>query len=135
MFGISTVISFFIRNTNIIKYFGILVILSGIFYKAYSIYSNYTQLENDLAKTQTELITTKKILRETIIKNKNLNVALQLKEKYQEQVLKEIESKHKLEIENIKKYETIKEKTYYEKDGDVAPVLINTINRLFSKTK
>lgn len=103
-------------------------------YNIVSFFKYHNQLIVDNNALKIELIDTKKELA-NVVKISNDNVKLFEKEKQESQnIIASLQEKQNNDL-NITKIHTIyKERTYYEKDSDfIAPVLRNTIDRLFTK--
>lgn len=118
---------------TIAKYGVIIAFVSFIFYKGYSYYNIY----NNTLNTNTELVKKNNKLQDDL--NKSIetanNNALKLKEQEQSHkvVVNELIENHKKEMADAIKFTSIKEGIKNEKDGDIAPVLRYTIDRLFTK--
>ena len=126
----------FIKNIPYLKYIGVVGGILGLLYGAYQIYefnkdyedlkANKEVLENRLKSVDAELA------RQVALSNYNANMVLKERQKA-EDTLEELEDKYKIEIARLERLSKIKEKTYNEEDGVTAPVLRNTIRRLFSE--
>ena len=125
--------SLILKNLNILKYIAIALIVGALFWKVYSFYDNYQTLIQDKIDLTKELSNTKETLQEFKAVAKHNEEMLNYEKKRNTEIQNELKIKHKNELEKIKKITIIKEKTYHEEDGPIAPVLSNTINRLFTK--
>ena len=134
--SLRTVFSLFTRYSTLIKYVLLFLLVLGALFKGYLYYSEHEQLKVDKDKLTIELKTTKLELSKAVLTAKqNADLLLKEKENNKEEQ-KSLEEKHKEDLKKKKSFTIIKERTYYEKDSDyIAPVLGNTIDRLFNKTR
>jgi DNA repair exonuclease SbcCD nuclease subunit len=127
-------IDFFKIHLNLIAV--ILVGVIGIYssFKIYNLYTYYTGLEVKNKELTLALSNTKKDLNDAIkISNENKQILEDEREHFKV-TIEEMTKLHEEELSKKEKFSTIKEKVKHEKDSsNIAPVLINTINRLFSK--
>lgn len=133
MIGISTILSFFSRNLNIIKYGLVAILLTVAGYYGYKYYNIYEDALNE-NKVFKEQLAKKDFQLKTYIERANENARLlKEQEEYYESVMNEVKEVNKNRLAKLEEKLKIKEKTYYEEDGNVAPVLSNTIDRLFTE--
>lgn len=130
----SIITGFFTKNNTLI--YTILVGAIGLFlfYKVYSFYNYHMELITTNETLNKELKLTREKLDDTIkISNENASILASERITF-ENTIQELNSLHEIEIKNKQRYTSIKEKIKYEKDSDfIAPVLINTIDRLYPK--
>lgn len=118
---------------TIAKYGVIIAFASFIFYKGYSYYKVY----DDTLTNNTELVNKNNKLQKDLnnsIDTANNN-AIKLKEQEQSHkvAVDTLIENHKKELADAIKFTSIKDGIKNEKDGDIAPVLRYTIDRLFTK--
>lgn len=118
---------------TIAKYGVIITFVSFIFYKGYSYYKVY----DDTLTNNIELVNKNNKLQKDLnnsIDTANNN-AIKLKEQEQSHkvAVDTLIENHKKELADAIKFTSIKDGIKNEKDGDIAPVLRYTIDRLFTK--
>lgn len=129
-------ISFFKNNLIIICVFACACIGLYLFHTVSYFIEEKQKTELQLFETKKELSETKNDLLNSI-KTANENAsALEEERKRNSQELEELNKKHKEDMDKKQFFTIIKEKIKHEKDSDfIAPVLRNTIDRLYSTSR
>jgi len=132
----TTMFSFLKGNTLMLKLALAGIVIAFIIYKVVSFTNHYTDLLQQRDKLVVDLRSTQeKLAGAAAIANNNAKLLEDEKKKSAETV-DHLNKKHAEDLSRKETYTIIKEKTYYEKDSDfISPVLSNTIDRLYNKTR
>jgi hypothetical protein len=136
---LSTVFGFVTKNTAVLKYGAIALVLGGLFWYGHGVYKGYkdVQIENETLKgklvdADKELKNALKVASENTEKVKNM-------EAQHKKDLEVLNEKHQKDLENNVRTVTVRERIKNEAkvegmDAPIAPVLRNAIDGLFRKS-